>query len=101
MTLRKRRQSDSDTSAPAEPPATTKVDPADSWETELVQLSFSQARTALELALSRLQSDDLEVEAMADLYRRATAYAKRCETVLQGAEQDVRQLDLTSPEEDA
>ena len=38
-------------------------------------LSFREAQTALELCLAQLQDQDLDVEAMADLYRRALAYA--------------------------
>lgn len=61
-------------------------------------LSFHQARTALELILAELQSGDLEVETMADLYRRAQLYADRCETVLKDVEQDVRRWDPQNPE---
>lgn len=59
------------------------------WLAEVAELSFQEARTALELAMAHLQSDSLEVEEMAGLYRRAEAYAKRCEAVLQQVEQDV------------
>jgi exodeoxyribonuclease VII small subunit len=61
-------------------------------------LSFHQARTALELILAELQRGDLEVEAMADLYRRAQRYADRCETVLRDVEQEVRRWDPQNPE---
>ena len=43
--------------------------------------------------MAQLQSDALEVEEMAGLYRRAEAYAKRCEAVLQQVEQEVIQWD--------
>lgn len=69
---------------------------AESWEDEVAQLTFAQAQTALELALSRLQSEELEVEAMADLYRRALACSRRCEAILSQVEQDVRSIE---PEE--
>lgn len=52
-------------------------------------LSYNEARTALELSLSELQASDLDVEAMAGLYRRAEAYAERCEQLLNQVEQDV------------
>lgn len=71
---------------------------AESWEDELRELTYNQARTALELALSQLQSEELEVEAMADLYRRAQAYAGRCEQVLELVEQEIRQLQITDLE---
>jgi exodeoxyribonuclease VII small subunit len=52
-------------------------------------LSFREAQTALELCLAQLQDQELDVEAMADLYRRAQRYAERCETVLRQVEQQV------------
>lgn len=61
-------------------------------------LSFRQAQAALELCLARLQDSDLDVEAMADLYRQALAYSQRCETVLQQVEQDVMQWDPERPD---
>jgi exodeoxyribonuclease VII small subunit len=63
------------------------------WQVEVEQLSFNEARTALELAMAKLQSSDLEVEEMATLYRRAEAYANRCSAVLESVEQDVIQWD--------
>ena len=63
------------------------------WLADVQELSFQEARTALELAMAQLQSDALEVEEMAGLYRRAEAYAKRCEAVLQQVEQEVIQWD--------
>lgn len=61
-------------------------------------LNFRQARNALELTLAELQSSELDVEAMADLYRRALRYADRCEAVLQQVEQEVMQWDPTAPD---
>ncbi len=61
-------------------------------------LSFREAQTALELCLAQLQDQDLDVEAMADLYRRALAYAERCEAVLARVEQQVMQWDPSQPE---
>jgi exodeoxyribonuclease VII small subunit len=72
-------------------------DPTSAWQDEVEQLSFNEARTALELAMAKLQSSELEVEEMATLYRRAEAYANRCSTVLEGVEQEVIQWDTTSP----
>ena len=63
------------------------------WLTEVQALSFNEARTALELAMAKLQSSDLEVEEMASLYRRAEAYAERCRAVLESVEQDVIEWD--------
>ena len=53
------------------------------------ELSYNEARTALELTLAELQSTTLDVEAMAGLYERAQAYANRCEMVLDAVEQHV------------
>ncbi len=61
-------------------------------------LSFREAQTALELCLAQLQDQDLDVESMADLYRRALAYAERCEAVLAQVEQQVMQWDPGQPE---
>ncbi|NQV10150.1 MAG: exodeoxyribonuclease VII small subunit [Cyanobacteria bacterium] len=73
---------------------------AESWEDEVKELTYNQSRTALELALSQLQSDELEVETMADLYGRAQAYAERCDQVLARVEQEIMQLNITDLEQD-
>jgi exodeoxyribonuclease VII small subunit len=72
------------------------VDPESQWQAEVEQLSFNEARTALELAMAKLQSSELEVEEMATLYRRAEAYANRCSDVLEGVEQEVIEWDTPS-----
>jgi exodeoxyribonuclease VII small subunit len=72
------------------------VDPESQWQAEVEQLSFNEARTALELAMAKLQSSELEVEEMATLYRRAEAYANRCSAVLEGVEQEVIEWDTPS-----
>jgi exodeoxyribonuclease VII small subunit len=59
------------------------------WLQEVQQLSYRDAQTALELTLAELQSSELEVEEMAGLYRRAEAYANRCELVLESVQQEV------------
>ncbi len=69
---------------------------AEQWQSELQTLSFNEARTALELAIGKLQASDLEVEEMASLYRRAEAYAERCRNVLERVEQDVIEWDQPS-----
>ena len=72
------------------------TDQESQWRAEVEQLSFNEARTALELAMAKLQSSELEVEEMATLYRRAEAYANRCSAVLEGVEQEVIQWDTPS-----
>lgn len=59
-------------------------------------LSFREAQAALELSLAQLQASDLDVETMADLYRRAESYVQRCEQLLAVVEQNVLQWDPES-----
>ena len=80
-------------------PAPQSQDPQESGE-GFEDLSFRQARTALDLTLAQLQSSDLEVEAMAALYRRALRYADRCEAILRQVEQEVMQWDPQDPSRD-
>jgi exodeoxyribonuclease VII small subunit len=67
------------------------------WQADVAQLSFQEARTAMELSLGQLQAADLEVEAMAGHYRRALTYLERCEAVLAQVEQEVFEWDQDSP----
>ena len=60
-------------------------------------LSYNEARTALELTLAELQSSNLDVETMAGLYQRAQSYANRCQTVLDAVEQQVMLWDSSDP----
>lgn len=61
------------------------------------ELSYAEARTALDLALAKLQATDLDVEAMAGLFQRAQSYAKRCESLLAEVEQQVLLWDSNDP----
>jgi exodeoxyribonuclease VII small subunit len=62
-------------------------------------LTYNEARAALELVLSELQASDLDVEAMASLYLRGRTYASRCEAILNQVEQEVLIWDdLANPE---
>ena len=67
------------------------------WQADVAQLSFQEARIAMELSLGQLQAADLEVEAMAGHYRRALTYLERCEAVLAQVEQEVIEWDPTRP----
>lgn len=78
----------------------TGIDPKSENDDIAAGLSFRQAQAALELCLARLQESDLDVEMMAELYRRALAYSRRCEAVLQQVEQDVMQWDPDRPDAD-
>jgi exodeoxyribonuclease VII small subunit len=77
-------------------PAAASFDPPD--DGGAAELNYRQAQTALELTLAELQTHDLDVEAIAALYRRAQAYADRCERLLAQVEQEVMQWDPTSPD---
>lgn len=96
MSIRSTRRAKPSTGGPPEQPVH-----ASSWDQEIAELTYAQARTALELAVGQLQSEDLEVETMADLYRRALAYAQRCEEVLQQVDQEIMQLDPADLEHDS
>lgn len=52
-------------------------------------LTYNEAQTALQLTLAALQANDLDVEEMTGLYRRARAYLERCEAVLASVEQEL------------
>jgi len=60
-------------------------------------LTYREARAALDLTMAELQGSQLDVEAMADLYRRALRYVERCEAVLDQVEQEVMQWDPVDP----
>ena len=62
-------------------------------------LSYNEARTALDLVLAQLQATDLDVEAMAGLFQRAQSYALRCEALLADVEQQVALWDSGFPDE--
>jgi len=66
------------------------------WQKEIEALSYQEANTALELTLAKLQSAELEVEEMAGLYRRAEAYAARCQVVLEQVAQEVVEWEALS-----
>jgi exodeoxyribonuclease VII small subunit len=82
-------------SRPSDPPPPSSPNGEDGID----DLSFRQARTALDLTLAELQGGELEVEAMAALYRRAQRYADRCEAVLRQVEQEVMQWDAQDPQQ--
>lgn len=67
-------------------PTSKAAEAADSIASDL---SYTEARTALDLALAQLQATDLDVEAMVGLFQRAQSYAQRCEALLANVEQEV------------
>lgn len=62
------------------------------------QLNYRQAQAALERSLVELQSDDLDVERMTELYQQACAFADRCDTLLRSVEAEVALWDPDQPE---
>ena len=58
---------------------------------EAATLNYNEAHTALQLTLAALQANDVDVEEMTTLYRRARLYLERCEAVLEAVEQEVMQ----------
>ncbi|MEB3305590.1 MAG: exodeoxyribonuclease VII small subunit [Cyanobacteriota bacterium] len=64
----------------------------------VAQLTYREAQAALERSLVELQSDDLDVERMTELYQKACAYADRCDTLLQSVEAEVMLWDPDQPE---
>ncbi|MGB5136201.1 MAG: exodeoxyribonuclease VII small subunit [Prochlorococcaceae cyanobacterium] len=87
------------TSKDSSPPPAAAGEHHDGEDGGASDLSYSQARTALELVLAELQASDLDVEAMIGLYRRGQAYARRCGAILDQVEQEVLLWDgLTDPE---
>jgi exodeoxyribonuclease VII small subunit len=71
------------------PKATSKTKENEGGKNVGADLSYNEAHTALQLALSALQATDLDVEAMTGLYRQARAYLDRCEAILAHVEQEV------------
>jgi exodeoxyribonuclease VII small subunit len=65
---------------------------------EIGGLTYREAQSALERSLVDLQSDDLDVERMTELYQQACAYADRCDTLLQSVEAEVMLWDPDHPE---
>lgn len=80
-------------------PARKRSDPEPAAPAVADQLSYAEAQTALELALAQLQDPELPVEAMADLYKRASSYAQRCETILEQVEQSIELWDPQTPQQ--
>jgi exodeoxyribonuclease VII small subunit len=64
----------------------------------LESLTYREAQAALEQSLVELQSDDLDVERMTEVYQRARAYADRCDTLLRSVEAQVLLWDPDRPD---
>ncbi|MCP9891539.1 exodeoxyribonuclease VII small subunit [Cyanobium sp. Aljojuca 7D2] len=73
----------------AKPRQTSGTGDQNAAATAAADLSYNEAQTALQLTLAALQANDLDVEEMTGLYRRARAYLERCESVLASVEQEL------------
>jgi exodeoxyribonuclease VII small subunit len=62
------------------------------------RLSYREAQAALERSLVELQSDNLDVERMTELYQQACAFADRCDALLRAVEAEVALWDPDQPE---
>ncbi len=91
------RQPRSSAKGAAGPRSQAKAEPEDVADSIASDLSYAEARTALDLALAQLQATDLDVEAMAGLFQRAQSYARRCEALLAEVEQQVLLWNSTEP----
>lgn len=80
----------------AKPRPTTSTRGDDAAAKAAADLTYNEAQTALQLTLAALQANDLDVEEMTGLYRRARAYIERCETVLGSVEQELLLWDDSS-----
>ena len=63
------------------------------------QLTYREAQAALEQSLVELQSEDLDVERMTEVYQRACVLADRCDGLLQTVEAQVLLWDPDQPEQ--
>jgi exodeoxyribonuclease VII small subunit len=73
----------------AKPRQTSGTGEQNAAATAAADLTYNEAQTALQLTLAALQANDLDVEEMTGLYRRARAYIERCESVLASVEQEL------------
>ncbi len=91
----KPKQSKAKTESNTKPP----ISDPETEQSIAADLSYSEARMALELTLAQLQASDLDVESMTGLFSRAQSYAARCETLLMQVEQEVAVWDSDNPEQ--
>ena len=59
----------------------------------LKELSYSQAQEQLDQALAQLQSENLPLEELPQLYAQAVALEKHCRQKLEQVSQDIQKLD--------
>ena len=62
-------------------------------DSDLKELSYSQAQEQLDQALAQLQSENLPLEELPQLYAQAVALEKHCRQKLEQVSQDIQKLD--------
>ena len=68
---------------------------------EIAALGYEEALEALEEIIDRIEQGEVGLEASLAEYRRGVQLVRRCEMVLEAAEQQVRELSLAEVEEHA
>ncbi len=66
------------------------------WRDSLSEISYEQSLNELDLLLGKLQSDDVPVDELQELYLRANLYINHCEELLNIYEQEVVEINLDS-----
>jgi len=65
---------------------------------EIAALGYEEALEALEAIIDRIEQGEIGLEKSLEEYRRGVQLVRRCETVLEAAEQQVRELSLAEVE---
>ena len=65
---------------------------------EIAALGYEEALEALEGIIDRIEQGEIGLEKSLEEYRRGVQLVRRCETVLEAAEQQVRELSLAEVE---
>ncbi len=74
------------------------VDPDRALDAEVAALSYEQALEALETIIDRVDHGEIGLEATLAEYRRGKALLRRCQSVLDTAEQEIKRLSLAELE---
>jgi len=71
----------------------------DQEPTNIQNMGFEKAFTALQENITQLESEDLPLEQALAYFERGQELAKRCTELLEKAELKVQQLDVETPQE--
>ena len=66
------------------------------WRDSLSEISYEQSLDELDLLLGKLQSDDVPVDELQELYLKANLHINHCEELLNSYEQEVIEINLES-----